>query len=472
MEIAVKEGITSLGIPADNSDMAPLLEILGHGNQSPADPETKRRIIVSLLRQLIGARCERAPLVIILEDLHWLDHGSASVLAEIAADLSNLPCLLITTSRPEWEPLWPCLRVDLQPLELVDAQALVARELGWPVAPEVVNAILEKTAGNPLFTQELARSLRESGTLLQRDGVWTVQGAIAPKVPETVHEVLAARLDRLPTGARRTLQAAAVIGRTFWPSVIERVAARPTLSDDLALLAAGSFIELRATAPEPTYAFSHALIQEVTYGTLLHAQRRVDHGKVGAALEELLHDRVEELVDELAFHYGRSDRDEKALYWLMRAGNRASALFANDEALSFYASALERATTLDRPVAASEIQERIADVQALCSFDLARERSAEEQQRAARLLREVGTALAGRGSFPHALQALADAMAVLGDKGENVEQARILLCKGDILIRQGDQAAAREALTRAVEIAEHLGEDEVVADGLSQLRSL
>ena len=129
-------------------------------------------------------------------------------------------------------------------------------------------------------------------------------------------------------------------------------------------------------------------------GVALPSGDRTQLGQRDRRPEELLHDRVEELVDELAFQYGRSDRDEKALYWLMRAGNRASALFANDEALSFYASALERATTLDRPVAASEIQERIADVQALCSFDLARERSAEEQQRAARLLREVGTALA------------------------------------------------------------------------------
>jgi len=452
------------------------MEVLGYGAGSGFDPETKRRLLVRLVRQLLAQRCERAPLVLMLENLHWIDPASAAILGDLVGDVPKLPCLLIASGRSDWEPPWPSLRIDLKPLGESEARALVVQTLGGDVEGPVIEAVVAKSGGNPFFTEEVARSLRESGAIEKRGDTWTVRSSIDLKVPETVQEVLTARLDRLPIGTRRALSTAAVIGRTFWHRVLERVAASPTLAADLEALEARAFIELRVASPERTYVFRHALIQEVAYGTLLQAQRRLTHGTIGAAIEELYADRVDEFVPDLAVHYGRSDRDDKALHWLVRAGDRAGGLFANDEALALYESALERASHVDGLVDAGEILERMGDVHTLTgklddALDVlrgAQDRSPPRPARLARLQRKVGLALMRKGAFAEALQALDEGIAALGDQ-EDVERARIGVQAGNVHSRCGNYPAARDALAKAVEIAERLGADGVAAEGLRYL---
>lgn len=474
--IAIGRGLAPPGEQPDPMVVDLLLEVLRYGARSSLDPESKRRVLASTIRHLVASRCESAPLVIFLEDLHWMDSASEALLGEVVADVPSLPCLLVAACRPDWDPPWPCARLELRPLGDAEARALIRSCLGGEVEAPLLDSILAKTAGNPFFTEEVTRSLKESGAVERADGLWRARGPVDLAVPATVQEVLRARLDRLSTGPRRTLQQAAVIGGTFWGPVIQRLAPSPALAADLEVLEARSFIELQASFPERIYSFRHPLVQEVTYGTLLQAHRRVAHGAVGEAIEELYGERADELLDELAFHYGRSDRDERALHWLVQAGDRASRLFANAEALELYGSALERASRAAGAVDAGDILERMGDVETLTGkYDdaLSRFRSAQDgaqplPERCARLQRKVGTALARKGAYAEALDALREGIRALGGE-RDLEVARIGVRMGEVQSRSGDYAAARETLSRAVEIAERLGAEEVVAEGLKYL---
>ncbi len=473
---AIAQGFDAVEQPLDEMSITLLLEVLGYGQRSTLDPEAKRRILVSLIRQLLARHAERGRLVAVVEDLHWADAASVSVLAQVVPDLAGVPCLFIATGRPEWEPAWPSLRIEVAPLGDAEAQALVGGLLGGAAEPSLASAILARTGGNPFFTEEVVRSLKESGSIAQSDGTWKVQGRIDLKVPETVQEVLIARLDRIHTKSRRTLQTAAIVGRTFDDRILARVAPTRALASDLDFLEKQGFIELRFARPVRIYVFRHALIQDVAYNTQLLAQRRKLHAAVGLAIEALHPDRPHEFVNELAFHYGRSDDDEKAVRWLSQAGDRAKSLYANEEALAFYRSTLEHLRDGQGPIEASPILERIGDVQtviaryddALASLRAAAERPVPDPVVAARLLRKVGTVLALKGAYSEALRALDEASAALGAEND-LEAARIGVRTGEVLSRSGNYSRAREVLSRAVEIAESLGADEVTAEGLHYL---
>jgi hypothetical protein len=225
-------------------------------------------------------------------------------------------------------------------------------------------------------------------------------------VPATIQEVVGAHLDRLAPSAKRVLQPAAVCGRTFAADVVGYVVQNGSLGGPLAVLEQESLIIPNVERVEPTYTFRHALIQEIAYQNQLQAQRRSYHGAVGEALEILYSDRLDELIGELAFHYGRSDTRPKALEWLVCASDRARGLFANQQALGYYTSALERAEDGEGLLQAGTILEHIGDLQhligryneAIGSFFSARARIlAPGRVTRARLQRKVGTALRIKG---------------------------------------------------------------------------
>jgi len=319
--------------------------------------------------------------------------------------------------------------------------------------------------------------LWESDVLLERDGRVVVQAGVTPRVPATVQEVLTARLDRLPSSAKRVLRPAAVCGRVFRQRVIEHVLADETVTENIATLDRERFVVPRPVLGEPIYLFRHALIQEVAYQTQLQSQRRASHGAIGEAIETLYADRLDEFVSELAFHYGHSDNDPKALHWLVRAGDRAKALFANQEALALYAAALERAQDGAEPQQAGSLLERMGDIQsligrydeAIASFRAALVRLGNPSPLThARLERKVGTALRIKGEYADASAVFAEALHILSDDTD-AEAGQIQLQIGQLSWRTGEYTTAREALTKAVEIATARGEEELMGEGLKQL---
>jgi adenylate cyclase len=475
--VGIERVLSVINPSVDPLDTALLLDVLGYGERSAMDPLSRQRVLLRLLLRMLAAYTERGPLLYIAEDLQWADQASAALLAEIAKDIPSRRCLLLSTTRPGPLPPWRAEVVSLEALSQAGARALVESAFGAPVENALAETILGRTGGNPFFIEEVVRGLRESDVLVELDGRVAARPGVTPRVPATVQEVLEARLDRLASGPKRVLQIAAVCGRVFRRRVMEYLVPDNNIDESLGLLERESFILTQAIPPDPVYLFRHALIQEVAYNRQLQSQRRLTHAAIGEALETIYADRLDELVGDLAFHFGHSDVDEKARYWLVRAGDRARALYANTEALAHYRAALERASDGLGSLDAAAILERIGEVQTLVGrYDEALESlraglariPAGDGQLAARLRRRLGSALLLKGAFAETAAVLEEARAALHD-ADDPEAARIGLQIGQLHYRRGEFEPAQVSLGAAVELGSRLGIDDVVAEGLKQL---
>ena len=451
---------------ASNEDLASgeaattlLLELLGYEVRSPLDPAGKRRLIVSLLREALKRRTADAPLVVVIEDLHWRDVSSADVIAELTSAVASLRCLFVSTSREPTDISWKAEMVALEALPLASAGELIDRLSPVALDDATRALILERTAGNPFFIEEVVRSVRPGKELT---------------VPTTVQDLLEARLDALDASPRHVAHGAAVIGRTFATRVLARVTPDENLDPSLGTLEREHFVSRVLTA-EPTYSFAHALVQEVAYRTQLIAHRRRTHVVVGDAYTDLFGERIDEFIDTLAFHYRRGDDDPKAVHWLLRAGHRAQRLYANAEALDYLGAAADRSGgDLE---ARATAQEGIGDVQrvtgafagALTSYARALEAArAEDRIRRARLRRKTGVIRHLRGETEAALRAFQE---ILADLPEGSERARVLQNIGEVRWRQGLYADAVASLLSATREAEHSGDDDATAEASKQLGS-
>ena len=336
---------------------------------------------------------------------------------------------------------------------------MIDRVAGDPLDPATRALVLERTGGNPFFIEEVVRSIRGGGTT----------------VPATVQDMLEARLDRLDEGPRLVAQRAAIIGRTFSLPLLQRVLPRPDLEAALLDLVGERLIAAGQAAPEQTYSFSHALVQEVAYRTQLVAQRRRVHVGVGDAMTALYAGRLDEFVDALAYQYGRGDDDPKARGALMKAGRRAQHLYAKQEAVGYFEQAVERSR--DDQDTRAEAHEAMGDVLRVTGdYEPALSRYADastlhletEPVPLARLRRKQATVRHLQGQTVEAIRAYADILATVPEDATS-ERARTLLALGEIKWRAGEYDEATEHLERAVVNAERAGDDEARAEALKHL---
>lgn len=457
---ALIAGFDRYGDTLHESAMLLLLEVLGYGERSPLEAERKRALLIGILRSFLSRAAERVPFVIAAEDLHWADLASVAVLAELARDVLTLPCLFITTARPGWDAPWDAEVLQLEPLGASDARRLVEEILDETPGDDAIAAILERTGGNPFFIEELVRSMREVG---------------AEQLPQSVQEVVEARIERLPDGPSRALQAAAVIGVTFWYRVLERLLPDEQVFAHVAELEQEAFVATREVRPELTYAFRQSLLRDVAYQTQLLATRRRMHRAVGEVIEELFGERADEFTDFLAYHYRRGDDNAKATTWLLRAGRRAQRLYANAEALDYLRDAAARSEGDTR--AQGVAHEGIGDVlhvmsaydDAIASYATARDAHGEEAaEDRARLLRKTGVIQHLQGLTAIADQTFETVLREL-PAGSAGERARALFNLGEIHWRSGEYAQAIVRLTQALTEAERARDDDARAEALKQL---
>ncbi|MGH2375351.1 MAG: ABC transporter substrate-binding protein, partial [bacterium] len=334
----------------------------------PLEPEVASRIAdlsaESLQHQTFTVMREWAirlsadrPVALILDDLHWADATSLALLEALFDVTEQAPVLLTVLLRPEREhgswrlndlarQRYPHRHVEilLRPLTDVHAGQLVSNLLATPGFPrDVRDQILMKAEGNPFFVEEVVRGLIESGTLVQEGDEWRAARPVtALDIPDSIQAVLVSRIDRLSDEARRVLQAASVVGRLFPLDVLKTVLDENGKVD--AALVDLQRLELvleRRRIPQPEYRFKHALTQEVAYGTLVEGERRRLHREVARALEAQYAGRLEEVYGLLAYHYDQSQEEERALHFLVRAGDKSRAEYADAEALRHYARAVE-----------------------------------------------------------------------------------------------------------------------------------
>ena len=283
-----------------------------------------------------------------IEDLHWMDEPSGEALAALVDAVPRLPVLLVLTHRPGYaHPLGDrpsTTRLALQELPPEESAALAGAVLEVTALPApLARFVTGKAEGNPFFLEEVTRSLREMGALRRTEDTYILaRPAEDIRLPDTIQEVILSRLDRLGDEAKATVQLAAVVGREFTVRLVQRLSDLPTrLEDALGELKAHELIYEQSYSPEVAYAFTHALTHEVALSTLLSARRKALHRLAGAAIETLYADRLAEQYELLAHHYAEAESWTKALDYLLKAGDKAAAAYANQDALGFYARALQ-----------------------------------------------------------------------------------------------------------------------------------
>ncbi|MGH2449384.1 MAG: AAA family ATPase, partial [Chloroflexota bacterium] len=346
---------TVVGLPAGGSSIA------------HADAQVRRRALLRSLRLLLRALSNRAPTLLVIEDLHWADTASSDVLGEILADVPGLRVMVLAVQRPGWsapwmEWAWP-EPLRLRPLEGHHARALARAVLGGvELSADLASYLAERAGGNPFFLEEMLRALQEAGDLAVEQGEMRLVRGAAERLPATLTEVLLARLDRLEPEVRNVVQVASVIGRQISLSLLGDVL---NVDDDtleeLLVEVQRAEIAFPHQSADPEYIFKHASMREAAYNTLVQRRRQQLHLATANAI--IRHLPAEEYVEMIAYHFARTDRHAEAGRWLERSGDRAAEVYANPDAVARYAEARHRLTEagVDRARLA-ELDEKSGDI--------------------------------------------------------------------------------------------------------------
>jgi len=312
------------------------------------DAKQRRDRIFGAIRLLLIAESQVRPLLIIIEDLHWMDKTSEEFLTYFINSLATSRIMLILLFRPEYNPaawatksFYSQIRVDQFPRKHIEAH--VKGILGCSdVAPELNDFIAARTEGNPLFIEEMTYNLLENGSIRKEDERYLLSLKLSEiQVPASIQGIIAARLDRLEGTLKGIMQTASVIGREFAFRILQAVTSlREDLKSSLLTLQDLEFIYEKTLFPELEYIFKHALTRDVAYNSLLIKKRKETHERVARAIEEIYADRLEECYEILAYHYSLSEYNQKAYLYLKLSGDKAARNYANLEALRFYKEAL------------------------------------------------------------------------------------------------------------------------------------
>ncbi|HEX6440472.1 MAG TPA: adenylate/guanylate cyclase domain-containing protein [Candidatus Binatia bacterium] len=313
------------------------------------DPLQRRQSTLDAIRGLLLRESHVQPLLLVFEDLHWIDSETESFLDSLIDSLPTAPLLLLVNYRPEYRHSWgnktyySQLRID--PLPPESAQQLLLATLGDdPSLQPLKQLLIERTEGNPFFIEESIRTLIETKVLAGDRGKYRLSGSsVITHVPATVHAVLAARIDRLALEQKRLLQSAAVVGKDVPFPLLQGIAELPEdeLRCHLGHLQAAEFLYETRLFPDLEYTFKHALTHEVAYGSVLQDRRRALHAGIVEAIERLYPDRLIEQVELLAHHAFQGELWEKAVTNLRQAGGKAADRSAHPEAVSYFERVLE-----------------------------------------------------------------------------------------------------------------------------------
>jgi tetratricopeptide (TPR) repeat protein len=336
LESTLPAMLALLDVPGDNSTWQAL------------EPPQRRQWTLDALKRLVLRESQVQPVLLVCENLHWIDTETQAFLESLVDSLPTARLLCLVNYRPEYQHSWGSktyyTQIRIDPLPPTSAEGLLQVLLGDDRTLEPLKrTLIARTEGNPFFLEESVRTLVESHVLVGELGAYRLaQACVSMQVPPTVHAVLAARMDRLPMEEKTLLQAAAVIGKDVPFPLLQAITelSEEPLRGALAHLQTAEFLYETSLFPELEYTFKHALTQEVAYGSLLQQRRRVLHAHIVKALETLVGERVGEQAERLAHHALRGEVWEKALYYSRLAGAKAEARSAYREAVACFEQAL------------------------------------------------------------------------------------------------------------------------------------
>jgi class 3 adenylate cyclase/tetratricopeptide (TPR) repeat protein len=421
------------------SSATPILVLLDvpHGDAAwdRLDPQQRREKTLDVVVRLLICESHVQPLLVVFEDLHWIDGETQEVLNSLVESLPEARILLLVNYRPEyrhhWEakPYYSQLRID--PLRRNRAEDLLDILLGEDAALRPLKQILiERTGGNPFFLEESVRTYAELGALVGTLGAYRPTRAVTQiRAPSTVQSLIAARIDRLSAANKRLLQAAAIVGTSMPFPLLRAIADLPdeALRQGLGHLQSAGFLYETGLFPELEYTFVHALTHEVAYESVLLERRRGLHLSVMESIEQLYADRLAEHIDRLAYHAVQGEAWPKAVTYCYQAGARAAAKSAHREATARFAEALDAIGRLPQSTA---LLEQAVDVR----FGLR-------------------TSLSPLGEFRRSFELLHEAEEIAKSLNDRARLARIFTFKALYFWSIGDQDRTMDATSRAVEAA-------------------
>jgi tetratricopeptide (TPR) repeat protein len=418
-----------------------LLEVLP--DDSPfrsLDPPQRRQHTFQALKRVLLRESQVQPLLLVCEDLHWIDSETQALLDTLVESLPTARLLLLVNYRPEYQHSWGSktyyTQLRLDPLPPASADEFLQALLGDdPSLAPLKQLLIARTEGNPFFLEESVRTLVETGVLVGEPGAYRLAQALPTiQVPATVQAVLAARIDRLPPEEKRLLQTAAVIGTEVPFSLLWPIADVPeeTLHRGLVHLQAAEFLYETRLFPEPEYTFKHALTHEVAYNSLLLERRRGLHARIVEALEALAPERVAEQVERLAYHALRGEVWDKAVTYCQQAGARARDRAAFREAVAAFDQALQALAHLPEP----------GDTRVL----------------AIALRLALGGSLIPLGEHGRCLTLLGEAEALARALDDRARLGRVLAMMTQVLRITGDPDGAMAVGQQALELAAELGD--------------
>jgi class 3 adenylate cyclase/tetratricopeptide (TPR) repeat protein len=418
----------------------------------PRAADWRRQRLTELIQTGLVTLSQDRPIVFVLEDVHWADASTIDLVRRLLPLVEHQPIVMALVIRSTDETrIGELIRtiqndhvgrltsINLRPLTEEQSVALIGSLLAQgDIPPRLCDSIVERTAGNPFYMEEVVRSLIERGVLVRDDGTggWTATSlAETVTVPDTLQGLLMSRLDRLPAETKWTIQQAAVIGRTFLYRVLRWIAENAALDSDLSYLEREELIRQRVTDPELEYIFKHALTQEIAYSSLLAPQRRSLHQRVGEALEAIMADRLAEYHGTVASHYWRGEAWDKASQYLIRAGDAAAFIGANPEARRLYADCLAAISHLDAN--AENSRRRVDTLLKLVEVSLTADQPAQNF-----------------GRLAEAEQTLDELAADGGDDADRQRRAWLHLWRGRVQYYLSDIPAALRSYDQVLALAE------------------
>ena len=474
------------GIGAIGADLGPLIPYLrallsidpGDEAVRAMSPAERHGETFETLRRLLARAAERQPQVVVIEDLHWIDSASERFLATLVDSVPAARAMLIFTYRPGYVNTLGdrsyFTRIAPAPLSADDSASMAAAILGADSLPGELRALVAGRAeGNPFYVEELTKSLEESGALRRVSGRLGLARPVSEiDVPDTIQDVIAARIDRLPEAPKQTLQLASVIGREFARRLVDRLSGiRERNEEFLRELTALELIRERRRFPELAYMFKHALTQDVAYASLLRQRRRELHGLIGRAIEELYGDRLPEHFEVLAHHFARAEDWDRAFDYLLKAAAKATQAFGLRQALDLYAEALAVAERRREPVPVTTIM-TIHRARADLFFgigDFVRSREAAEalvdlarregdRPAEAGGLVQIASALQWAEDFPHAFERVREAIEIAGNVGAQAPLGFGLYIRGYMHALNARLDEAETDVGRALAIGRAVGD--------------
>ncbi|UCG04952.1 MAG: tetratricopeptide repeat protein [Desulfobacterales bacterium] len=361
----IKEGLDVIG--ADEASILPyLLELLSvkynDFDKIPLSPEERKDRIFGALKQMVLKGSENQPLIMAFENLHWIDHSSEESLKGLLDAISGARVFLIFTYRPEFIHTWGGRsyhsQINLNRLSTRETLMMVSHLLGTEdFEREIEQLVLEKTEGVPFFIEELINSLRDQETIEKKGNKCYLTKDIRETIiPSTIHDVIMARVDSLPEGAKGLLLTGSVAGREFSHHLIKKLTefSKEELLSHLSVLKDSELLYERGIYPQSNYVFKHALTQEVAYNSLLQKRRTELHEKIGKALEKIHSEKLDELCEILAYHFVQGEDWQRTYRYCQEAGLKAYSHSAYEQALRYFEDALTAIKKLPREKARIE----------------------------------------------------------------------------------------------------------------------